>query len=70
MGWNDHHPAIDPGDPDPRETLLEHADLIRKQQKEEGLPCITCGENSRTPRCPRCNRNLEEERHMRDVEGL
>ena len=79
MGWNDHHPGIDPSDPDPGETLRGMADDIRKRQKEDagygtlnddpdvGL-CIVCGENwCEDTRCERCKRNIEEDRLNREL---
>ena len=69
MGWNDHHPGIDPADPDPGETLRGMADAIRDRQKyEPPTLCIQCGENwtART-RCTQCERANEIERMDREI---
>lgn len=70
FGWNDHHPGIDPSDPDPGETLRGMADETRDRQKYEDdqEPCRVCGEYL-TPggqTCYRCALSMEEDRLERE----
>ena len=50
MGWNDHHPGIDPADPDPGRTLREQC----LQPRTDLYPISSVTPEPPINDCPQC----------------